>query len=232
MKLTTKQTGKELQVPKTVLKVLLICGILSTLIYISIDILTATLYEGYSHTSQQISELSAIGASTRPLWIVMASVWTPLLIAFGIGVWLLAGHKRSLRLTGILLIVWGIIGFVWLFFPMHPRGTVGLDSDVMHLVLAAAQVLVMVLFISFGAVALGRGFRLYSIGTIVTLLVFGVLVSTQAKAIAAGQTTPWMGIIERVSVFTPMLWVVVLAILLMRSGKEQDSVNATILNQK
>ena len=196
-------------------KILLVCGILSSILYIGSDILAATtLYPGYSYTSQQVSELGAIGAPTRSFWVAMSSVWSPLVIAFGIGVWLLAGQKRALRVTGILLAAWAVVGFVWLLFPMNLRGTETLAADVMHIVFAAAQVILMVLFIAFGAAALGRGFRFYSIGTIVALLVFGALVSTQAPAIAAGQPTPWMGVIERVSVYAPTLWVLVFAIVL------------------
>jgi len=202
---------------RTVTKILLGCGILSSVLYVATDIIAATaLYPGYSYTSQQVSELSAIGAPTRSLWIAISSVWSPLVIAFGVSVWLLAGQKRALRVTGILLAVWAVVGFVWLLFPMNLRGTETLAADVMHIVFAAAQVILMVLFIAFGAAALGRGFRLYSIGTIVVLLVLGALVSTQAPAIAAGQPTPWMGVIERVSVYAPILWVLVFAAVLLR----------------
>ena len=46
-------------------KILLICGILSAVLYIGADIIAASLYEGYSYTSQAISELSAIGAPSK-----------------------------------------------------------------------------------------------------------------------------------------------------------------------
>lgn len=175
------------------------------------------LYPGYSYVSQQVSELSAIGAPTRSLWIAMTIVWSPLVIAFGVGVWLLAGQKRALRVTGILLVIWGVVGFGWMFFPMHQRGTEALAADVMHIVFAAAQIMSMVLFIAFGASALRWGFRLYSVGTIVALLAFGALVSTQTPAIAAGQSTPWMGVFERVSVYAPTLWVLVFSVFLLRA---------------
>ena len=145
----------------------------------------------------------------------MSYVWSPIVIAFGIGVFLLAGQRRALRITGILLAAWAVVGFVWLLFPMHLRGTETLAADVMHIVFAAVQIVLMVLFIAFGAVALRWGFRLYSIVTIVALLVFGALVSTQVPAIAAGQPTPWIGATERVSVYAPMLWVLVFAIFLL-----------------
>jgi hypothetical protein len=202
------------------LNILLVCGIISSVLYIGTDIFAATIYPGYSYTAQQVSELSALGAPTRPLWIAMTSVWTLLVVAFGIGVWRLAGLKRSLRITGLLLVAFGIIGLSWtLFSPMNLRGTIetvtASTTDTMHLVIGGLQILVMVLFIAFGSGASGRAFRIYSIATIMAMLVFGALVSTQVSAIAAGQPTPWMGVVERVAVYSPMLWVLALAIVLM-----------------
>jgi Protein of unknown function (DUF998) len=142
---------------------LLICGILSALLYVSTDIILAMRWEGYSYINQSISELSAIGAPTRPLWITMTFLFNPLLIAFGIGVWKVADQKRTLQLTGILLSIWGLLGFVWLLFPMHLRGAIGSATDTMHLVMAGVTVLLMTLFIGVGSGARGKWFRLYSI---------------------------------------------------------------------
>jgi hypothetical protein len=205
-------------------KILLVCGIISSVLYIGTDILAAAIYKGYSYTAQQVSELSAIGAPTRPFWIAMSSIWTPFVIAFAIGVWQSASLKRSLRVTGVLLVAFAVVGTLWvLFAPMHLRGTIGSvaesDTDVMHIVFAGVQVLVMVLFIAFGSGAFGRGFRFYSIGTIVVMLVFGAWAGTRVSAIAAGQPTPWFGLIERVSVYAPILWMFVFAIVLLRAAK-------------
>lgn len=204
-------------------KTLLICGILASLLYIGTDILLAMRWEGYSYASQTISELSAIGAPTRSLWIAMIFLFNPLLIAFGIGVWRSAVEKRSLHIAGILLAIWGALGFVWLFFPMHLRGAIGSTTDTMHLVMAGVTVPLMILFIGFGSGARGKWFRLYSILTILAMLVFGALTGMQAPRVAAQLPTPWLGIIERVSVYAPMLWMLVLAIFLLRreNGKTQ-----------
>jgi K+-transporting ATPase A subunit len=148
----------------------------------------------------------------------MTFLFNPLLILFGIGVRKVA-EKRSLRFTGNLLIVWGLLGFVWLFFPMHMRGAIGSTTDTMHLVLAGVTVSLMALFIGFGSGAKGKGFRLYSILTILTMLIFGALVGQQAPRVAAQLSTPWMGVMERVSVYAPMLWVFFLAIVLLTQEK-------------
>jgi hypothetical protein len=197
-------------------KILLVCGILSTVLYIGTDIALSMSLEGYRYADQAISELSAIGAPTTPLWVAMQFLYNPLLIAFGIGVWLSAGGKRSLRVTGIFLAVWGIIGFLWLLFPMSQRG-VGERSfnDLMHLVMSGITVLLIILFIGFGSGARGKGFRIYSILTILAMLVFGALMSPQAAQIDAG-STPWMGVYERVMIYVYLIWMIVLAIVLGR----------------
>jgi len=131
-------------------------------------------WEDYSYNSQTISELSAIGAQTRTAWLVaMIFLFNPLLIAFGIGVWKSAGEKRSLKITGILLSLWGALGYAWLLFPMHMRGEIGSITDTGHLVMAGITVPLMMLFIGFGSGARGKWFRLYSILSILIMSVFG-----------------------------------------------------------
>ena len=49
---------------KMVLKGLLVCGILSSLLYVAMNVFVPMLFEGYSLVSQTVSELSAIGERT------------------------------------------------------------------------------------------------------------------------------------------------------------------------
>jgi hypothetical protein len=200
-------------------KVLLVCGILSSLLYVATDILAAMRYEGYSYTSQGISELMAVGAPTRLLMVAMSFVYNPLVIAFGMGVWLSAGPKRSLRVTGILVVAYGVVSSTGPLFPMQMRGAGSLTTDAMHLILTSVLVLLLLLSIGFGGAARGGWFRLYSIGTILTLLVCGVLAGQQAPQAAAGLPTPWLGVIERVNVYGWLLWMLVFAVVLLR-GQE------------
>jgi hypothetical protein len=51
------------------LKVLLACGILSSLLYAAMNVFVPMLWDGYTMASQTVSELSAIGAPTRTLWV-------------------------------------------------------------------------------------------------------------------------------------------------------------------
>jgi hypothetical protein len=60
---------------------LLVCGIASSLLYGAL--IGAIRFEGYSRISQTPSELTAIGAPTRSLWMLLGVVYTVLVIAFG-----------------------------------------------------------------------------------------------------------------------------------------------------
>ena len=91
-------------------KFLLVCGVLSSLFYIAINIIVALQYEGYDAFSQTVSELSAIGTPTRSLWVVLVTIYSILLLAFGWGILKSAGQSRQLKIAGILMIVCLVIG--------------------------------------------------------------------------------------------------------------------------
>lgn len=56
----------KIQSRNTLRKVLLVCGILAALAQVGTDLLGGMLWKGYNFASQAISELTAIGAPTRP----------------------------------------------------------------------------------------------------------------------------------------------------------------------
>ena len=201
---------------------LLVCGILSSLLYIAMTVLVAMQWEGYSSASQTISELSAIGAPTRSLWVLPAAVYTVLVTAFGWGVWKSAGRIRPLRIVGALIVAYGALGLVWPLAPMHLRDVLAAGgstwSDTRHIVLASVTVLLMLLAIGFGAAAAGKQFRLYSIASLAILVAFGALTFSDAPRIAANLPTPWAGVWERINVAVFLLWIVVLAVTLLRAG--------------
>ncbi len=196
-------------------KALLLCGIISSLLYVAMNIVGAMRFEGYSSFSQTVSGLFAIGAPPRPLWVLLGIVYQVLVIAFGWGVRASTGQNRALRVVGSLLLAYGVVGLAAPFFPMHMRGTEVTLTDTMHKILTMVTVLLMLTAIGFGAAAFGKRFRLYSIGTIVILLAFGFLTGLDAPRIEANLPTPWVGVTERINIGVFLLWVVVLGIVLL-----------------
>ncbi len=205
-------------------KLLLGCGVLSSLVYFTItNIVGPMLYPGYSLISQAPSELFARGASSKPYVDPPAFAYSVLLFAFEIGVWLSAGGKRPLRITGVLLCRAAALGPATApFTPIEPRGVTPTEgsalSGTLHIIVYGALTpLLMFLYIGFGAAASGKRFRLYSIATILVILVTGMLVGSDASRVQANLPTPWMGLTERILIFAYLLWIAVLAIRLFRA---------------
>jgi uncharacterized protein DUF998 len=190
----------------------------SSVLYGAMNVFIPLLWDTYSSFSQTISELSAIDAPTRPVWFPLGIVYTLLVAAFGVGVWQFAHGDRLLRVLGVLLVVSGIMGLGWL--PMHQRAVLaaggGTLTDTMHIVWASVTVPLMLVEIGFGAAALGKRFRVYSIATLMILAVFGTFTFWGAPGVAANLPTPWLGVWERINVLGFMLWVAVLSVSLLR----------------
>ena len=207
-------------------KALLACGIASALLYALM--IWAIRYEGYSPISQVPSELTAIGAPTRALWARLGWIYTALELAFGFGLWKSAGRNGAIKIVGGLILAHASLGFLWPFASMHRREVLaaggGTFSDTLHVVLAGVTVFLMFLAIGFGAAAFGKRFRLYSIASIVVLLAFGGLTFLEAPGLQANLPTPWIGLWERINITVFLVWVVVLAAMLRRTGSAWEEI--------
>ncbi len=200
-------------------RLLLLCGILSSLLYLAMNIVVPFFYEGYSFASHTISELSAIGAPTRTLWIVPAAVYTLLVTVFGWGVWTSAGQVRGLRVVGGLMLAYGLSGIAWFFAPMHQREVLaaggGTIEDTLHIVLSGVTSVIYLCALAFGSVLFGKTFRIYTFANITLLIVCGVLLSIDGPKIALNQPTPWIGVTERIMLGVVILWIAVLSVALL-----------------
>ena len=217
LKQNRRSAAELLREPRVVPRLLLTCGILSSLLYVAMNVYFPMQWDGYSSASQTVSELSAVGAPTRPLWVLLSTVYALLLTALGYGVWQSARGNRPLRVVGGFLIADGILSFAWP--PMHQDVLAtggGTLTETMHIVWVVVTVLLMLLAIGFGATALGKRFRLYSIATLVILFAFGVLTGLDGPDLAANLPTPLVGVWERINIGAFLLWVVVLAKTLLR----------------
>jgi len=206
-------------------KLLLVCGFLSPLLYALADLLAGMQWPGYSFRDQTISELGAIGAPTQTLFSTLLIAVYALLVAFGVGVRQSSGDRHKLRLAGGLLVGLGVLALtVGMFVPMRPRGTEQGLTGALHLIEGSVATLMILVAIGLAATALGKRFYLYSLATIVVVLLFGAWSGFDAPQIEAGLATPWLGVKERIFWYTYQLWFLVLAVMLLRQPVEpQDA---------
>jgi hypothetical protein len=196
-------------------KLLLVCGILSSLLYVITDITGALQWQGYSYLDQTISELAALDAPSRPTVLVMFTFYNVLLMVFAAGI-MTSSVDRRLQTAANALGGIGAIGLVAALFPIQQRGAVFSMNETMHSVLTIATVICIVIAIAAGARAAGQRFYRYSLATIAVSLFFGAAAGANGPQLAQGLATPWLGVIERLSVFSYLAWVAVFAVVLMR----------------
>ncbi|MGC9469586.1 MAG: DUF998 domain-containing protein [Anaerolineae bacterium] len=207
--------------PNMIQRVLLFCGILAPLLTFGIDRVGGRLLKGYSFTAQSMSELSASGASTRPLVVPLTVVSSALMIAFGVGV-LQADHAFLPRVVGGLVIGNAVAGLIaTVFFPTHfgERPAFGTANVIIMLLSVVCFVLAMVV----GAAAFRGWFRALSIAIPVAYVLLAVLRFTTASPAAEGAAVSMVGAQERTMGYSFLLWVMALAIhLLLLTGKGVD----------
>ena len=204
---------------RTLHNALLACGILASLTYVATDIVATLRYPGYSVTDQAVSELFAIGAPTSGIVVPFFTLSSTLVAVFGFAVWAGSCHSRALRWLSIMVLANAANSLVlWNFFPMHMRGVPATFTDGMHGILAINPFVLLSTVL--GIAAFKRSFRAYSAATALVLLVCALMSVSHVSAFVANQPTPGMGLLERIAQYAHQLWQAMLAVVLMREGRQ------------
>jgi hypothetical protein len=201
---------------RPLIRVLLLCGLLSSLLYAVVDIVGILSYPGYDVSAQAISEMSAVGAPTRGLLAPFYAAFSLLFVAFAAGVWLAGRERRLLRWAASFLLGVTLVGAGLSFFPMTMRGLDRTPSDATHLLFAAATMILLAGAMVSGAGAFGRRFRLYSAASVAFMLLFFVITMLDVPNVAANRPTPFMGLNERLCMAVWLAWMAVFSLRLLR----------------
>lgn len=204
---------------RTVTKVLLFAGIAAGALYVLGDLVSGLVYNAtrpYSFRDQWISELTALGSPVRPLMVTIITIYGLLLFAFAYGILRAAGEGRSLRWTGLVLILAGVVTFpLHPFFPMSSRWLEPGFNDTMHGIVTFAWIPIILAAVALSAVAYRGWFRLYAIATVVAMTVFGIATGIAIQGIEQNDT-PWAGVFERINAYALAAWLGVLAVTVIR----------------
>jgi hypothetical protein len=121
------------------------------------------------------------------------------------------------------MFAYGALGLLWPFAPMSQREVLAAGgataSDSLHIALGAVTEGLYLLALGFAAGAFGKQFRRYSFATFVILLVFGMLTFLDAPGLGNNTPTPLIGVWQRINIGVFLLWVVVLAFVILKTGK-------------
>lgn len=83
----------------------------------------------------------------------------------------------------------------------------------------------MMLIMGFGAAALGKPFRIYTILTFLVFIAFGALIGVESPGIPKNLPTPRIGIWERINIGAFMLWVALFSVTLLHKEKSRGRQN-------
>jgi len=170
-------------------------------------------------------EVAEVVAATRPLVVSVEFIWGALMIAFGLGVWRMAGNNVALRVIAGLIIGNVITTLIMAaLFPARYGGIVSTNASTANVILGATGMIFFVLAIALGAAALHGWFRVLSIGILLAyaaLTVVGLLVHRAPGPSA--EPTLTTGAQERTMMYSYLLWVAALAVALLESAS--DSIN-------
>src|SRR5579871_6511898 len=200
-------------IPNKTIRWLLACGVVSSILYAFAIVVTPLFYPGYSSLSQTVSELSAIDAPTRTLWLTFAFPYAACVATFGLGLIVASAKRMNLRIVGASFLFQGLLDFAWP--PMHTREALAKGgatiSDTMHLAFTAAWLVLAIVSLLFGANAFGRSFRNYTIATGTVLCLFGMLTARYAPQVQANLPTPYAGVSERINIAAYLAWTAALS---------------------
>jgi hypothetical protein len=199
-------------------KALLFCGILASLSWTGTDVIASYRYEGYSWPVDAISGLSAVDSPVQSMSLAGTLIYDLMRIGFAAGVWFSAGGRRSMRITAAALLAFSLTDFAASFFPWHPEEPLTTPENLAHGAFAGAlPMLWFFLSIGAGAHAGGKGFRTFSYATILAMLILGAMPLLGSFEIGVDQPPALFGASERINSYGYMLWMMVLAIVLLRN---------------
>jgi len=184
---------------------------------------------GYSHIAQYISELIEAGAPNKAILDPLFAIYNILTIAFGIGLFLYIREQSDNRrkmvgtIGTLVLVAEGIFGFVTVFFPQDPIGSAATSTGSMHILLASLSSLttmatMFLLALWFRVIPTLRRYALYSSISLTIVAMYGGL-----AAWTITHPNPLNGLIERITIFGFIQWLLVIALKMYSSETTMSS---------
>ena len=200
-------------------KLLYYGGIFGPIIFLLNDIIGNIITKGFSPIINAVSELTQAGSENTVLLSSLFFIAAIMLMIFGIG--LVAhfkfGHSKLIFFGGIFIILLGVFSALsGTIFPMGPFGGDETFAGNMHIILTGLNIVLVVLSIPMIGIGLNRikqwkSFRLYSIMTVLVMIIFGA-----STSVLIMNDIEMLGLFERITIYAYQLWIFILAFLFIK----------------
>jgi hypothetical membrane protein len=214
-----KETSARSNLSRSHLRLYALCGVIAPVFFGLMVIVEGFLVPGYSHMTQQISDLGAYAlyGSYALLQNLNFCIFGTLVVAFAIG---LGQQLRASRVMTTSLALFGALFFLVGFFPDQPTPWPAVAHNLL------AQLSGLSLFVSeffawrrlrhpaAGEEEAWTGYSAFSLASLMLTIISGLVF-----AIFGQPGSPVTGLLQRVLVFFMLLWVEVMALRLLRLSK-------------
>jgi hypothetical membrane protein len=205
-------------------KIYAIFGILGPIVYILAVFIGSAIRNDYSQLVNTISELTLANAPNKLLMDIMFTVYNISIIIFGLGAYLDSmDNSKKYKTATIFLALIGLFGLTLYFFPQDPRGTAATMAGTLHIVIAGIISALTIISIFLVGLSLRKysEMKLFSAYSLLSgILVF---VSGGIAAVSVANNSAYGGLFERITIFTFMIWVIVLSIIILRRNSVPKS---------
>jgi hypothetical protein len=197
---------------------LYLCGLMSPVLFLFTIILGGAIRPGYNHVSDTVSELFSPGSPNRLFLCTLHTLFAVLLMLFGIGILKFVQRNESSKRIGIfgasIFIAMGALNILTAtIFPQDAWGSPSTFFGEMHIILSGVISILSIMYILlmgiwFHRTRISPNFRLYSIATVVA-----VVISAGWFMVSFG--SPIMGLTERLAILVGFQWTFILALLIL-----------------
>lgn len=197
---------------------LYLCGLIAPVLFVFTTILGGAIRPGYSHVSDTVSELFSPGSPNRLLLSALHTLFTVLLVLFGIGILKFVQRNESSKRIGIFgasaFIAMGALNILTAtIFPQDAWGSPSTFFGEMHITLSGVISILSIMYILligiwFHRTGISLNFRTYSIATVVAVVL-------AAAWFMASFGSPIMGLSERLTILVGFQWTFILALLIL-----------------
>jgi hypothetical protein len=197
-------------------------GVLAPLLYAGNVAWGGTLFPGYSHIADAVSSLTETGRPGTREIAFLFGLYNALVVVFGLAGLALTHKDRLWSGCFGLLLATATLGWLMWPFPMDPVSAPATVPGIIHIILAALLSLATMGAILLSALAWrkrpdGGGPAAFSAACLVIVFCSGI-----PAGFAAANNWPTMGLFERITIGTFLVWMFATASCLLRGGDRQS----------
>jgi len=185
---------------------LVLCGIVGPVVFALVLLVIGSIVPGYSHSSQFMSELGAVGSPYQNEMNVFGFILLGLfIIGFSVGLYRTIASGWSGKIGSLLFLFGGIVMVLVGLFPCDAACDTVTFTGTMHEVTSTVASVSVI----FGIFFIARQLRVRESGRLWVYTLLTGLLTVLFSLVYLWVDTPFPGTVQRVSMAIPLVWMVV-----------------------